>query len=359
MARPILKTRSKDESNVNAGTVRVLANQTAPPGPQTKVLDLQRAAGNGAVSRLLQSGTENMPYDLESHEMDSIIPLMVKSGLNTRSGQDPSKLFVSKTPTPTVTRVGSAIIATVYFDQNQSLLDAANFEAVEKLGDELSFMFKPAVVVHSHASKEGTETYNLTLSEMRRQAVTGILQSRLTGQVEISGEAHGEFEPLVEETSSDVAELEGQRALNRRVSIVIMSTTVPEVDAVEGPERRNNLPSRLTPNLKSETDDETTKRILSEAIRNRELPPAKASSRDEFWKGVDRVIDDLSSKMGVPAELRSLIKDGAHSLIETGAEKALDKTLDAAGLNEEQKRIYRSYLEEQKRAFKAGGQIKP
>src|SRR4030095_12215373 len=76
-----------------------------------------------------------------------------------------------------------------------------------------------------HASTEGTEQHNLNLSENRRQTVIALLRSKLIGAATFSGKAHGESEPAVEETVKGGAEQEYQRSLNRRVTIVVLSTS--------------------------------------------------------------------------------------------------------------------------------------
>src|SRR5262249_21270208 len=86
-------------------------------------------------------------------------------------------LFSDKIPAPTVSRIGASVVATIYFGQNFFLLDSRNLEAVEKLGAELPLMVNPAISVDGHASGEGTEQYNMNLSEMRRQTVIALLRS--------------------------------------------------------------------------------------------------------------------------------------------------------------------------------------
>lgn len=246
-----------------------------------------------------------------------------------------------KIPAPTITRVGGGILATVYFGQDNSLLDSANFTAVDKLSEELRFMYKPTVMVDGYASKEGTEPYNLNLSENRRQVVSAILKSKLIGPLEIGGKAHGESEPAVEETAKKGAELESQRALNRRVTIFIVSTP-----AVEVPKKPIDL--SLPKVFKPETPEERFERILKEPPPT---PLPKRSFSEMFWKKVDEGLDDILRKAKVPPQYRGLLKDGAHMLIEKGAEKALDASLDQTGLSDKEKEAIKA-------AIKALGETK-
>ena len=93
-------------------------------------------------------------------------------------GNRASLRLLSSGPAPVVTRAGSAIYVTVYFGQNDFLLDGDNFLAVEKLGDELRYWADPHIMVDGHASKEGTAAYNKGLSEKRRQAVIAVVRIR-------------------------------------------------------------------------------------------------------------------------------------------------------------------------------------
>jgi outer membrane protein OmpA-like peptidoglycan-associated protein len=243
-------------------------------------------------------------------------------------------LLQSEVPTPTVTRVGNGILATVYFGKGDFLLDSANFTAVEKLSEELRLMYQPTVMVDGHASKEGTEQHNLDLSEKRRWAVIAILKSKLIGSLEISGKAYGESQPAVEETAKEGAELESQRALNRRVTIFILSTP-----AAEKPQKPIDLSLPKLP--KPETPEERLERILKEPPPT---PPPKKALSEMVREKFDEGIEDILRKAKVPPELRGLVKDGAHALIEKGTEKALDAALGQTGLNDNEKEAVKAAI---------------
>jgi len=259
-------------------------------------------------------------------------------------------LFSSKIPAPTVTRIGSSIVATVYFDQNFFLLDSRNLAAVEKLGEELRLMVNPMVGVDGHASTEGTEQHNLNLSENRRQTVIALLRSKLIGAATFSGKAHGESEPAVEETVKGGAELEYQRALNRRVTIVVLSTSTTAPKLVLGGDTQKPIDINIPPH--PETPDERKKREEEEHRRRDEQmfkpgdikPRPQTSFSEEFWKVVDKAVDDVSRKVGVPEKYRDTVRDGAHALIEKGAEKAFDYAMSEAKLSDDQKKMIKAAI---------------
>jgi outer membrane protein OmpA-like peptidoglycan-associated protein len=255
---------------------------------------------------------------------------------------DPPSLLASTIPAPSVMRVGGMILATVYFGQNDFLMDAANFTAVEKLADELGFMVKPTIAVDGYASSEGTKEYNLHLSDMRRQAVIAILRSKLTDTADMGGTAHGESDPAVAETATNAKELESQRARNRRVTIFIMSGVTPEPAQPEEKKKPIDLFPHPKIDLTPETDQERFDRMFKQLEKVKPQPRPTTSFSEEFWKGVDKVVDDATKKLGVPEKYRGLIRDGAHALIEKGAEKALDGALDQAKLPQNEKDAIKS-----------------
>jgi len=256
---------------------------------------------------------------------------------------DPPSLFASTIPAPTVMRVGSSILATVYFGQNNFLMDSANLAAVDKLADELRFLVNPSVMVDGYTSSEGTAEYNQKLSELRRQTVIALLSAKSIGTAIMSGAAHGEADAATTETATDAKELESQRALNRRVTIFIMSSAASAPPAPEKSPLKLFEPPPLS-GLKPETDQERFDRTMKELDKLGPVTRPKTSFSDEFWKGVDKVVDDLTRKAGVPEKYRGLIKDGAHSLIEKGAEKALDQALDQTNMSQNEKDAIKSAI---------------
>lgn len=159
------------------------------------------------------------------------------------------RLSASEIPNPVVLRSEGSTYATVYFGQNNFLLEAAGFELLEKLSEELRYIPNPIIQVDGHASAEGTEEYNRELSEKRRQLAIAALRSKLAGKATFTGRAYGESKPAVAETAKTAEELERQRTQNRRVEILMMpspalapanrSSSSRRRSLRAGPKRRN------------------------------------------------------------------------------------------------------------------------
>jgi outer membrane protein OmpA-like peptidoglycan-associated protein len=247
-------------------------------------------------------------------------------------------LSESKIPKPQVIRTAHGIAATVYFGQDSFLLESANFKAVEQLSEELRFFLEPTVTVDGHASTEGTDPYNLELSEKRRQAVIAILKVKAKDKVTFSGTAYGETKPAVEETAKPGADLEQQRARNRRVEIMILPST--RFGLRKPPERKKRLDLSLPP-PKPETLEERVERII------REPPPPprpKRSLGEVVGKKFDEAVDDILRKAGVKRKYRGMIKKGARTLAEKGIDTLLDKALDQTGLDDNAKEKIRDAI---------------
>jgi len=262
-------------------------------------------------------------------------------------------LFGSTIPAPSVTRVGGTTIATLYFGQNLFLLDGRNLEALDKLGEELRFVLDPIISVDGYASSEGTEQYNQDLSENRRRTVIAILRSKVAGTATFAGKGHGESAPAEAESAKAGTQLESQRALNRRVTIVVSSPAAPKPATAE---EKKPIDIFRPPQPPRETEEERKKREADERLKKMlEIgpiaPPARPSFSEAVWKVIDEKIDLISSKVGVPKKYRGLVKDAAHSAIEKGAEKVLDQALDQANLSGPQKEAIKA-------AVKAAAQTK-
>jgi outer membrane protein OmpA-like peptidoglycan-associated protein len=263
--------------------------------------------------------------------------------------------LLSGVPAPRVSRFGSSTIATIYFARDNSLMDAAGLAAVEKLAEQLSFMAKPMVSVDGYASTEGQEKRNEELGQMRRNTVVAMLAWKAPG-VAVGGQGHGALEPAVPETATDAAELEVQRAQNRRATIVIIDLTAPTPagGTPGGGEKSGKQPVDIFKGIATpeETEEEAANRRLKEMMKlPSDLSPPKKSFSEQFWKVVDDKLDSTMSNLGVPQKYRGLIKDGAHSAIEKGAETILDSALDAAHLSADEKSAIKS-------AVKAAAQTK-
>jgi outer membrane protein OmpA-like peptidoglycan-associated protein len=253
---------------------------------------------------------------------------------------DPPSLFAASIPAPSMIQVGSSMLVTIYFGHNNFLLDTRNFEAVTQLQEKLRFMFKPDVNVDGFASGEGTPANNLRLSDMRRQSVIAILR-QASKDLQFGGTAHGASDPVEQETATVPAELEQQRARNRRVTIFIIGSSAPAK-----PEEKKPI-KIFSPRLKDlpeETDSERLDRLLKERSRLPSLKRPKISLSDKFWENVDDTVDRVTKKITNNKKIRELIKDGVHKAIEKGSEEILDRALDETSLDKSAKEAIKSGL---------------
>lgn len=325
----------------------------------TDQYDPNTSEGSQLLAHELGHTIQQRDAGISSSAGNRVAPTIMRAPIAGGTEPEAISLLGAKIPPPVVSRMGNAIVATVYFGQNNFLLDSRNFTAVEKLSEELRFMADPAVAVDGYASTEGTAANNLRLSENRRTAVVAILRSNLTGTASFSGKAHGASDLAVEETAKKGPELESQKALNRRATIVILSTTTPKPV-----EEEKKKPIKLFPtpefDLRPETDEERLDRELKRAIKEaeekkwkgEEKKPGVQSLNEKFWETVDNAVDRAAEKLGVPQKLRPYLKDGAHALIEKGTETVLDKALDQSQLNANEK-------EALKKAIEAAAKMKP
>lgn len=314
----------KRKNKMQGGTARTLVQRRFGTDQRGMPLDRKRA-GNKPVLSLLR----NRASSLDPQEPIMRSPEEATTGpelLATLPG-----LLPAEVPMPGVVRTEAGILATVYFGQNDFLLNAANFRLVEQLSEELRFMPDATVIVDGHASTEGSSNYNMELSGKRRQTILALLRSK---PASFGGAAYGESQPAVEETGKTAADAEKQRAQNRRAVISIVPA---------GKKQKPAKPLDLSlPPMKPPTLEQDLGPILKEA------PPAareKQSLSDMGVKKLDEIVEDILSRARVRKEHRGLIKEGSRRPVESGLEKALDTALDPTGLNDKEKKVIENAID--------------
>jgi hypothetical protein len=93
---------------------------------------------------------------------------------------------------------------------------------------------------------------------------------------------------------------------------------------------------------KPETPEERLNRIIMEKAPE---PPKKKTVAEMSKKFVSEKVGNLLGKLGVPHKWHDTIKDAAYDAVVKGATSLLDKTLDAAGLDEKGKTAIKKALE--------------
>jgi outer membrane protein OmpA-like peptidoglycan-associated protein len=118
-----------------------------------------------------------------------------------------------------VDRVGDQIQLTmpsnVTFAVNSATIQPGFFKALDDVSATLVQYNDTSVDIIGHASSDGDNAYNMTLSQQRAQSVRNYLVSRGTQSVRINAIGMGETQPI-----ADNATAEG-RAANRRVEILL------------------------------------------------------------------------------------------------------------------------------------------
>ncbi len=137
----------------------------------------------------------------------------------------------SEIPGAEVTRVGEGIDVVfdensgVYFDTNKSAINAKSKANLNKLAGIFKEYPDTNIVVEGHTDNTGNDSYNMTLSQKRANAVTNYLVSQGISRNRLTTYAHGETLPKY-----DNATPEG-RAKNRRVELGIVANEKMKQDA--------------------------------------------------------------------------------------------------------------------------------
>jgi len=115
-------------------------------------------------------------------------------------------------PPPAVLGCG-AVIHGISFDFDSAVIRADSAAVLARLHDGLRNDTSTTVVIEGHTSSEGTDEYNVKLSERRAQSVTQDLAKRGTAAARLQAVGVGEARPLARNDD------ESGRSLNRRVEV--------------------------------------------------------------------------------------------------------------------------------------------
>lgn len=117
---------------------------------------------------------------------------------------------VVKKPMPT-----GAMVQEIYFEFNKSKIEPDMYDDLDAAVQYLKQHPKASVLLGGHASEEGTDKYNLDLSERRANAVRSYLVKAGIANDRISEEAFGEANPKYDNSTKE------GRHHNRRVDFKI------------------------------------------------------------------------------------------------------------------------------------------
>ena len=134
-----------------------------------------------------------------------------------------AKQIEQEIPGAEVERVGEGINVTfdessgVYFDTEKYTINAKSQETLNKLIGIFKEYPDTNVLVEGHTDNTGSESYNLTLSKNRAQAVTSYLVNNGLSSGRFDTKWYGESQPKYDNTTED------GRAKNRRVELAIVA----------------------------------------------------------------------------------------------------------------------------------------
>jgi OmpA-OmpF porin, OOP family len=115
-------------------------------------------------------------------------------------------------PAPPALGCGS-IIHGINFDFDSAVIRAESHDLLGELYNGLAVDSQNKIVIEGHTSSEGTDAYNLRLSDQRAQAVVADLVAKGIAASRITAAGLGESRPIA--TNND----ESGRSLNRRVEV--------------------------------------------------------------------------------------------------------------------------------------------
>lgn len=126
-------------------------------------------------------------------------------------------------PGAEVERVGEGINVTfdessgVYFDTEKYNINSKSQETLNKLADIFREYPNSNILVEGHTDNTGSESYNLTLSKNRAQAVTNYLLAKGLSSERFDTKWYGELQPKYDNSTAE------GRAKNRRVELAIVA----------------------------------------------------------------------------------------------------------------------------------------
>ena len=135
-----------------------------------------------------------------------------------------AKKIEQEIPGAEVERVGEGINVTfdeasgVYFDTEKYNINAKSQATLNKLAGIFKEYPKSNILVEGHTDDTGSESYNLTLSKNRAQAVSSYLVNNGVSSGRFDTKWYGESQPKYDNTTAD------GRAKNRRVELAIVAS---------------------------------------------------------------------------------------------------------------------------------------
>ncbi len=144
-----------------------------------------------------------------------------------------AKQIEEEIPGAEVERVGEGINVTfdeasgVYFDTEKYNINAKSQETLNKLAAIFKEYPNTNVLVEGHTDNTGSDSYNLTLSKNRAQAVTNYMVTNGLDKGRFDTKWYGEAQPKYDNTTAE------GRSKNRRVELAIVANEELKKEAEE------------------------------------------------------------------------------------------------------------------------------
>jgi outer membrane protein OmpA-like peptidoglycan-associated protein len=114
------------------------------------------------------------------------------------------------------------------FDVDSSMIRPQFRATLDEVAQTLASYPETYVDVYGHTDSDGSDAYNLALSERRAGSVAGYLANRGINRARLATEGFGESQPIATNTTA------AGKQQNRRVEIRIVPITQQDVNAVGG-----------------------------------------------------------------------------------------------------------------------------
>ena len=134
-----------------------------------------------------------------------------------------AKQIETEIPGAEVERVGEGINVTfdensgIYFDTDKYNISGKSADALDKLAGIFKEYPNTNILVEGHTDNTGSESYNLTLSKNRAQAVTSYLVDHGISAGRFTTKWYGESQPKYDNSTAE------GRSKNRRVELAIVA----------------------------------------------------------------------------------------------------------------------------------------
>jgi outer membrane protein OmpA-like peptidoglycan-associated protein len=137
-------------------------------------------------------------------------------GTKVTDGRQPQCVTQKDAIGSSLDAVGRAIVYGIYFDFDSATLQPESTETLEQILKAVQSRPSLKLTIEGHTDSQGSDEYNLKLSQQRAQAVVDRLVQKGVEAQRLEAKGYGESRPVADNSRPD------GRALNRRVEIAVV-----------------------------------------------------------------------------------------------------------------------------------------